>query len=69
MSLREEIKVLVTSALCRQIDVRDSESDFYTDEILSKLEKRIESLRKKEEHNSYDMGWNLSLEKVKELLK
>ena len=41
-SLREEINILVTSALMRQIDVKDSERDFYTNEIIAKIEKRID---------------------------
>lgn len=62
MNLREEIDGIIVSHW-------DDEHVEATDEILKLFEKRIESIRKKEEYNSYDMGWNMGLEKVvKEML-
>ena len=39
------------------------------EEILAKIEKRIDSKKKPKEHNDYEEGYNIALEEVKEMLK
>lgn len=61
-SLREEIQERIILMMAADWGGTEVET---TDDILKLIEKRIDTIRKEEEFNSYDMGWNMSLEKVK----
>ena len=69
MSLREEIKDIFIYEFDQYgVDIGEN-ADKYVVQVMKVFEKRIDEIRKEEEFNSYDMGWNMSLEKFKEMLK